>query len=269
MNDRRSGFSLIELLVVIAIIGLLIAVLLPTLGSARDSARRVICMSNQRQLWMAWSMYADNNAGKPVAHAAPNTTERIYWYGAEDIETGVVDHTRGMLADYIDASMGPRSAFECPSQPEGTYREQGSGGGFTTTYGYNAYALAPATSGYLDLSRQRWPAVHDFYQPSQLFVFADTLILLHGSTASNSSLLDPPMLFSVRRRRWAENLSPTTAFRHARRGLGFGQAVIARADGSANPEQHDPDARSLPEYGIGSTRSVNDPNYVPNWRRWR
>lgn len=264
----RPAFTLVELLVVIAVIALLMGILLPTLSGARDAGRRVVCMSNQRQLWMAWSMYADNNAGKPVAHVEPNSYQRVYWYGAEDPQTGRVDHTRGMLADYLDATHGPRSAFECPSQPEGSYREQGSGGGFTTTYGYNAYTLAPATSGYSDLSRQRWPAVHDFYHPSQLYVFADTLILLHGNTASNSALLDPPNLFNRRRQRWQINLSPTTAFRHGRRGVGFGDSVIARADGSVNPEEHDPDARSQPEHGIGSTRATNDPNYVPDWRRW-
>ncbi|GEM_PF-1443740 len=271
-RNRAGGparaFTLIELLVVIAVIAVLLGLLLPALGRGRESARRVVCMSNQRQLWMAWAMYVDSNAGKPAPHASPGASERVYWYGAEDFETGLLDHTRGTLSPYLDAAPGDRSAYECPAQPEGSYREQGSAGGFTTTYGYNAYALAPPTSGYTDLSRRRWPALHDFVSPSRLFVFGDSLLALYSDQASNSALLDPPMLYQARRGRWLVNLSPTTAFRHDQRDAGFGQAVVARADGSVNPESHDPDARSLKQHKIGSVSETNDPHYVPNWRRW-
>jgi len=59
MKPRSSGFTLIELLVVISIIALLIAILLPALGAARESARSVMCMSNQRQLGLGFMLYAD------------------------------------------------------------------------------------------------------------------------------------------------------------------------------------------------------------------
>src|SRR5438874_3457003 len=56
---RDAGaFTLVELLVVIGIIALLIAILMPTLRGAREQARRLLCMNNQRQLITAWSMYA-------------------------------------------------------------------------------------------------------------------------------------------------------------------------------------------------------------------
>jgi prepilin-type N-terminal cleavage/methylation domain-containing protein/prepilin-type processing-associated H-X9-DG protein len=64
---RRQAFTLIELLVVISIIALLVSILLPALGSARDQASKVSCASNQRQVALSATAYtADNNEWYPV-----------------------------------------------------------------------------------------------------------------------------------------------------------------------------------------------------------
>jgi len=67
---KRQGFTLIELLVVIAILGLLAAVLFPVFAKVREDARRTDCVSNQRQLGLAFLAYAqENNEHLPVQRA--------------------------------------------------------------------------------------------------------------------------------------------------------------------------------------------------------
>lgn len=58
---RSRGFSLIDLLVVISIITILVSMLLPAMKGARDAARAVVCLSNQHQIGLAMTMYANGN----------------------------------------------------------------------------------------------------------------------------------------------------------------------------------------------------------------
>jgi prepilin-type N-terminal cleavage/methylation domain-containing protein len=71
-SNNHSAFTLIELLVVIAIIAILAALLLPALARGRDNATGAVCLSNQKQLTMAFKMYNDDNNGNFVPyHSAP------------------------------------------------------------------------------------------------------------------------------------------------------------------------------------------------------
>ena len=60
----RKAFTLIELLVVIAIIAILMAILMPALNRAREQGKRAACLSNVKQMTLAWILYADDNDGK-------------------------------------------------------------------------------------------------------------------------------------------------------------------------------------------------------------
>ena len=68
MTKRTLGFTLVELLVVVAIIALLVSILLPTLGKAKEQTRMVICMSNLRSLGLSFTFYtgANDNWWPPV-----------------------------------------------------------------------------------------------------------------------------------------------------------------------------------------------------------
>jgi prepilin-type N-terminal cleavage/methylation domain-containing protein/prepilin-type processing-associated H-X9-DG protein len=65
-KKKERAFTLIELLVVIAIIAVLMAILFPALNRAREQGRRAVCLSNLKQLALAWNMYADENDDKIV-----------------------------------------------------------------------------------------------------------------------------------------------------------------------------------------------------------
>ncbi|MEW6159264.1 MAG: prepilin-type N-terminal cleavage/methylation domain-containing protein [Verrucomicrobiota bacterium] len=75
-----AGFTLIELLVVIAIIAILAGMLLPALGKSKTKAQGIKCMSNLKQLQIAWNMYPDDNNDRITA-PGNNRAEPYAWVG--------------------------------------------------------------------------------------------------------------------------------------------------------------------------------------------
>ena len=76
---RKEGFTLIELLVVIAIIAILAAILFPVFAKAREKARQTSCLSNVKQIMMAWKMYAQDFDGQYTQHVFAFRLPNAYW----------------------------------------------------------------------------------------------------------------------------------------------------------------------------------------------
>jgi prepilin-type N-terminal cleavage/methylation domain-containing protein len=114
-SPRRSGFTLIELLVVISIIAMLIAILLPALGKAMESARMSVCMSNQRQLVIAYTTYSTDNSDELMV-GYPSDTDPEAFVGNGAGEDAL---ERGAMADYAPGGV---DFWQCPEDPNGNLR---------------------------------------------------------------------------------------------------------------------------------------------------
>lgn len=94
----HNAFTLIELLVVISIISLLISILLPALGAAREAAKRVQCLSGMRQISLAFPIYSNNNKGwLPVGSGYTSGTYPEFampnWARVTAVELGLTYYT--------------------------------------------------------------------------------------------------------------------------------------------------------------------------------
>ena len=190
-THRRIAFTLIELLVVIAIIAILAALLLPTLSRAKAYSLGTACLSNSKQLGLAWHLYSDDNAGRLVNNGVFNgwavyqgaqttlpieTPNWVYglmeWSASPDITNSQLV-ANGLLFPYTRAL----KLYKCPADRYLSPAQ--SSAGFTErvrSISMNAFVEGSALPG------QYWvPGFASYAKegdliapvPSQLWVFAD------------------------------------------------------------------------------------------------
>lgn len=129
-------FTLIELLVVIAIIGILSSMLLPSLHKARKEGKRAVCLSNQKQIGLAYTFYVDEN----------NSFFNIQngWHSALGANPNdPSDLNKGRLLNlYIDT----RKVAKCPDDQGDALHNKANaydayGTSYITPYSYNAFGI--------------------------------------------------------------------------------------------------------------------------------
>lgn len=222
-EKHNSGFTLIELLVVIAIIAILAALLLPALAKAKQKAQGIKCMNNNKQLALAWAMYADDNKDYIPSPITPSDPDgRPVWItGAESYIGGnplTLDPANRVNWD-INAGLSTNVLWNYAKNPE-IYRCPADPRQCTVQVGLNkvAYPVVRSMSmnqafgsfsawinrggGHFNLYKRK----SSIKMPTQTFIFAeeapasindDSFAVECGSTltAGNEKIVDFPAVY--------------------------------------------------------------------------
>jgi len=238
--DSACGFTLVELLVVVGILALLMGILLPILGRARQQAQLTVCASNIRQLALANLLYATDNDSSYVLAAADIFNDlgdgqggRFRWHGTRDLANQPFDPSRGPLAPYLGVSGQIKS---CPlfnpaiGVASGNNFENGCGG-----YGYNEVYIGGRSDlyGYSPQAAATSAKIAEISTAASKVMFTDAGMaqpLGAGVVVTEYSFCEPPYIQESAGAPSTDMAWPSIHFRHQ------GRANVAWADGHVTAE---------------------------------
>ncbi len=173
-RGHRLYFTLIELLIVIAIIAILAALLLPALNQARERARTLSCINNQKQIMTILALYTDAHDGKILP-----------WNGGRDGSSGkwqsllyaYMNGTKVADWGFFGPDNRPYPPFACPATTEALSPQNGGGG---IHYGANAHTGRTLDGGQsggffpnVSYTTTRYRTIGSIRHPSQLAAVVD------------------------------------------------------------------------------------------------